>query len=133
MSAYIKISTFEYPRHVGDIEIDPAGISDYALVEYVAPPAFDPYTQRITQKPPEHRNGQWFMVWQITSIPEAEIAEMADKVRKDRNQRLSESDWTQLSDAPVDKAAWAVYRQALRDISAQAGFPWEVTWPTKPE
>lgn len=133
MSAYIKLSTLEYPRHVRDIEIDPAGISDYAWVECVAPPAFNPHTQRVTQKPPEYRNGQWFMVWQVASNPEVEIAEMAEHVRKDRNQRLAESDWTQLADAPVDNAAWATYRQALRDISAQAKFPWEVAWPTKPE
>jgi hypothetical protein len=60
-------------------------------------------------------------------------AEQAKAVRTDRNQKLKDSDWTQVADAPVDKAAWAVYRQALRDITAQAGFPWNVTWPTQPE
>ena len=54
-------------------------------------------------------------------------------VRHDRNLRLTASDWTQLSDAPVDKAAWAAYRQALRDIPAQQGFPLEVQWPVQPE
>lgn len=56
----------------------------------------------------------------------------ASTVRDDRNAKLSESDWTQVADAPVDKAAWATYRQALRDIPSQAGFPNEVTWPTEP-
>ena len=37
-----------------------------------------------------------------------------------------------LSDATADKAAWATYRQALRDITAQAGFPWTITWPDAP-
>ena len=50
----------------------------------------------------------------------------------DRNQRLSDCDWTQLADAPVDRAAWAAYRQALRDISKQSGFPWQVVWPEQP-
>lgn len=50
----------------------------------------------------------------------------------ERDHLLSLSDWTQLPDAPTDKAAWAVYRQALRDVPAQAGFPHDVTWPTKP-
>jgi len=40
-----------------------------------------------------------------------------------RNKLLQESDWTQLTDSPADKAEWAVYRQALRDITDQAGFP----------
>jgi hypothetical protein len=48
-------------------------------------------------------------------------------VRDDRNAKLKYSDWTQVADAPVDKTAWATYRQALRDITKQAGFPWTVT------
>lgn len=56
-----------------------------------------------------------------------------ESIRGQRNNLLSRSDWTQVADAPVDKAAWAVYRQELRDITAQAGFPTEVIWPTKPE
>lgn len=60
-------------------------------------------------------------------------AEQAKSVRDDRNKRLTETDWTQIADAPVDKAAWAIYRQALRDIPSQAGFPWDVQWPTQPE
>ena len=57
----------------------------------------------------------------------------AIKIRTERNAKLTQSDWTQVSDAPVDQAAWATYRQALRDIPSQAGFPNEVTWPTEPE
>jgi hypothetical protein len=60
-------------------------------------------------------------------------AEQSKSVRADRNQRLSDSDWTQVADAPVDKAAWAAYRQALRDVPSQNGFPWSVEWPTQPE
>jgi len=64
---------------------------------------------------------------------EAQIAEEhAEDVRKKRNALLLESDWTQVLDAPIDQAAWATYRQALRDITAQEGFPHNVTWPTKP-
>ena len=56
----------------------------------------------------------------------------ATKVRKDRSIKLFESDWTQVADAKVNKTAWATYRQALRDIPSQAGFPWDVTYPTPP-
>ena len=45
-----------------------------------------------------------------------------------RNQMLKDSDWTQVADAPVDKAAWATYRQALRDITTQPD-PFNITWP----
>jgi hypothetical protein len=60
-------------------------------------------------------------------------AEQAKSVRDNRNQKLKDTDWTQVADAPVDKTAWATYRQALRDITSQAGFPWTVNWPTQPE
>jgi len=59
-------------------------------------------------------------------------AEQAKSVRATRAEKLAECDWTQVADAPVDKAVWATYRQALRDVTAQTGFPWTVTYPEKP-
>ncbi len=59
--------------------------------------------------------------------------EIAAEIRTERDAKLTSCDWTQVIDAPVDQAAWATYRQALRDIPEQAGFPNEVNWPTKPE
>ena len=59
-------------------------------------------------------------------------ADQAKSVREQRTTKLSECDWTQLADAPVDKAAWATYRQALRDVTKQAGFPWDIEWPVQP-
>jgi len=52
-----------------------------------------------------------------------------------RDRLLTGSDWTQLPDAPLtaaQKSAWVVYRQALRDVTKQAGFPANVTWPIVP-
>ena len=60
-------------------------------------------------------------------------AEQAVNMRRTRTDKLKDCDWTQLADSPVDKAVWATYRQALRDVPTQAGFPWNVVWPTKPE
>ena len=59
-------------------------------------------------------------------------AEQAKSVRATRDAKLAECDWTQVADAPVDKAVWATYRQALRDITTQEGFPWTVEWPVAP-
>ena len=56
----------------------------------------------------------------------------AAEVRTERDAKLAETDWTQVADAPVDKTTWATYRQALRDIPSQAGFPNEVIWPVEP-
>lgn len=54
------------------------------------------------------------------------------RVRAERDSLLSFSDWTQVADSPVNKQAWATYRQALRDLPDQDGFPFEVVYPTKP-
>ena len=59
-------------------------------------------------------------------------AEQAASVRNSRTQMLKDSDWTQIADSTADKTAWATYRQALRDITTQAGFPWTFTWPDAP-
>ena len=59
-------------------------------------------------------------------------AEQAKSVRTQRGEKLKESDWTQVADAPVDQAAWATHRQALRDITSQPGFPWTIEWPEQP-
>jgi hypothetical protein len=57
---------------------------------------------------------------------------LAETVRVERNAKLAASDWTQVADAPVDKAVWAAYRQALRDVTTQAGFPVTIDWPEAP-
>jgi len=51
-------------------------------------------------------------------------------LRMERDSRLTSSDWTQQPDAPVDRAAWARYRQALRDLPATIEDPADVVWPS---
>ena len=69
----------------------------------------------------------------VQASRDSQAVDEAVKARQARSVLLAASDWTQVADAPVDQAAWATYRQALRDISAQEGFPWTITWPAKPE
>jgi hypothetical protein len=59
-------------------------------------------------------------------------AEQAANIRRQRTEMLNDCDWTQIADSTADKATWATYRQALRDITTASGFPWTVTWPTQP-
>ena len=59
-------------------------------------------------------------------------AEQSASVRTSRNNKLAECDWTQLADSTADKTTWATYRQSLRDVTVQDGFPWNVTWPEAP-
>ena len=57
----------------------------------------------------------------------------ADRVRRQRNILLVATDWTQVVDAPqAIKDIYTTYRQALRDVPAQAGFPWVIDWPVQP-
>lgn len=102
----------------------------------------------------EEINGQWFTKWNLgpsffdtedaegnvvtaaeneANYKAAKDAEQAKSVRSQRGDKLKDSDWTQVADAPVDKEIWATYRQALRDVTGQEGFPWTIVWPTQPE
>lgn len=57
-----------------------------------------------------------------------------EKMRSERNALLAATDWTQMPDVPqATKDKWAPYRQALRDVPQQAGFPDNIQWPVKPE
>ena len=62
-------------------------------------------------------------------------AEQAKSIRQSRDEKLKESDWRVIKalegSQPLD-FAWATYRQALRDITIQNGFPWTIDWPTNP-
>jgi hypothetical protein len=69
---------------------------------------------------------------QETAYKAMKDAEQAKSVRTTRTEKLNDCDWTQIADSTADKTAWATYRQALRDLPTQAGFPWTMTWPTQP-
>lgn len=73
MNAYIKLSTLEYPRHEGDIALDPAGMADYAQVEWTDRPTFDPAVQRCGEGEPEQIDGIWYMTWRVRNVTEQEI------------------------------------------------------------
>ena len=88
----------------------------------------------------EDENGIKVEPAQAVSIPGQEIivdnAVIAVEVRAKRNKLLAATDWTQLADSQMDEkaqAAMRAYRQALRDIPQQEGFPFNVEWPALPE
>lgn len=61
------------------------------------------------------------------------LQELANSARSKRNRLLTKCDWTQMTDSPVDSSKWIAYRQALRDVPQQAGFPEVITWPVSPD
>jgi len=97
----------------------------------------DEDTEKLVTCAPYVENDRVYVV-KVEPISQADIDSKnqvkADEVRAERNQKLAESDWTQLPDAKttVDTEAWATYRQQLRNITEQPGFPWNVEWPVRP-
>lgn len=84
----------------------------------------------------EQVNGAWVEKWVATDVSAEEIAnrtaDKAAQVREERDYKLSATDWRFRSDMNPSQA-WIDYCQALRDVPAQAGFPWNVTWPQAPQ
>lgn len=81
MTAYIKLSTLEYPRHIGDIEIDTD--KNYAQVEWVDMPEFDKAIQRCYEGVPVEVDGVWRMTWIVRDATQEEI-DLANKPFNER-------------------------------------------------
>lgn len=111
--------------------------AELVLIKYINEPIYDIKTQKLFQDSIPSFNGvDWVISYNVISKSSEEIAELNLKkeleIRTERNNKLTASDWTQVSDSPVDKALWATYRQALRDITSQENFPWNIDWPETP-
>jgi len=92
---------------------------------------YDSKTQKLVPAAPHLHDGMCCIVDVEPLTAEelqARVVTQWQVIRTQRNQMLKDSDWTQVLDSPVDKAAWATYRQALRDITTQAD-PFNVEWP----
>lgn len=105
--------------------------------EYTGPleiKAGDELPENATEQTPPYCDGDQVQVWngEKWEVVKREIFELAEFTRAKRNSQLSGSDWSQLEDSKVDKKAWAEYRQELRDLSKQKGFPKEIVWPVTP-
>jgi hypothetical protein len=70
--------------------------------------------------------------WNSPLVENADTEQQFDYVRIIRNAELAACDWTQVADSTADKAAWATYRQALRDLPASNADPKKIKFPTRP-
>jgi len=145
----------QFPYTLGDLRRDnpltsfPKKIGDAILASYgifhvmpEAQPEHDNLVQTLVRDPEPNNNetavneetgetyktGRWVIGYTIENKPQDQ-AETA--VRNKRDRILAETDWMALSDVTMG-AETTAYRQALRDITAQVGFPYTVEWPTKP-
>lgn len=103
-------------------------------VTQTAPPT-DDYTKNY-ERSARNNAGTWEEQWIESDATSEQVTERttskANEARQQRTTKLTDSDWTQLVDSTADKAAWATYRSALRDLPAAEGFPHTMTWPTEP-
>lgn len=156
--AYVKTSNgtvVKYPYSIGELRKDnpqtsfPRHLTSDALAEYgvfqvsiQAPESINERTQKIeTASEPTLSGGSWVLIKSAVSKTDSEIAAydegMATSVRNKRDSKLAETDWTVLQDSPMTDAQtadWVIYRQALRDITDHANFPYleDADWPVKP-
>ncbi len=151
---FIKVNneTIEkYPYSIGELRKEnpntsfPKNPSTALLAEFgVFPvtatqqPSVD-HTKNVIQKDPVKTNGQWTQVWDVVDASSDEIKKRTDDkaiaVRSERDEKLAETDWMVIKNLELNQnvpGIWEVYRQNLRDVPAQAGFPHNVTWPVKP-
>lgn len=150
---YIKIinqQVVQYPYNDSDLRYEysntsfPATLTDEIRqtfnmykVEQVSIPDFNDRTQKIIEITPTLDNNIWKQTWQIVDLTDEEIQTLCEKkiqeVKNLRLQELQRTDYTQLPDVNLsNKAEWAIYRQALRDITTQPGYPFDVQWPSEP-
>jgi hypothetical protein len=93
--------------------------------------SYDHATEKLAPAAP-HLHDDMCCIVDIEPLTAEELQSRIDTqwqvIRTQRNQMLKDSDWTQVADAPVDKTAWSLYRQELRDITTQPD-PFNITWP----
>lgn len=142
---YVKVTngSVQFPYTIAQLRKDnpdsslPANLTDQTLAEFnVFPvqsadqPNLDWLTETLSHANPQLIDGKWTEVWVVNKIP-AETASL--NVRAKRNRLLQESDWTQGKDISDGiSSAWATYRNQLRDVPQQEGFPYSVQWPVAP-
>lgn len=122
---------------VSEDDLAPSDIPDGCSVFYgdvsITTQYHDIATDTPTDKGEPPEDGYTFDYSTKTWVPNIPYLEY--KVKAQREQLLLASDWTQIPNGPLTSAqqtAWATYRQELRDITSQSGYPTNVVWPTPP-
>jgi hypothetical protein len=116
------------------------GPLNYGVFEWAYEPQDTAYTlSNVDLGVIQHEDGVWRPTFSTRPATEEEIAARTEiqslRVRQERRRLLKFSDWTQLPDNPLEQSKrdeWKTYRQALRDLPSQSGFPWDVNFPTEP-
>jgi len=109
-------------------------LASYDVYPYTRPKPdqYDSLAWRLIDDEFVNVNGAWILPYKLEALP---LDQAERNIRSLRDDLLQETDWIVIKSYERGQnipAEWELYRQALRDITAQSGFPYEVTWPTKP-
>lgn len=151
---YVKINnegTIKFPYTIQDLKEENPNTSFPATIKQISsalltahqifPVAIKevpPHSSRevaVQNSVPELENNSWVLGWTIRPMTEEEVYDISSAYRSERDILLKDCDWTHVTDSALteeQKVIWATYRQALRDITAQTGFPFDIVWPAKP-
>jgi len=115
-------TVYQYSQASGVEQIDGKWYTKYVL----GPVFTDTTVEGVTTTALEHE----------TAYKATKDAEQAKSVRQTRDDKLKETDWIVIKNLELNAnipGVWEVYRQALRDVPLQSGFPWTITWPVEPQ
>jgi len=134
-SNFAPITPYDLEINGSEVDIVFYGIPEDETSEDGKRYIYDTYRMKVRNRPSLISDiDNNIDVW-LQAAKDAEYNTLASDGRKKRDALLSQSDWTQTLDAPITaecKTAVREYRQALRDITGQNGFPYNVVWPEKP-
>lgn len=133
----------EYPIYPGDLRLRfphvsfPVGDFDpptgYVSIEETPMPEA-PDGHYVVEGAPFKQNKRWTQNWELVPFTEEQLRQRTESqwsiVRAERNQRLAETDWTQIPDAPLtdgQRDQWKVKRQHWRDVTNQTD-PFNIEW-----
>ena len=152
---YVQSKDGVFIRHIFDVEptqwdennycyarkLDPerAALLGVSKLQVVTPPYYNPATQCRIECDAVLVDGVWTQVYAVEELTEQEkaaaYAEAATRIRAERDRYLAKTDWWVSKATEVGgilPTNQQTYRQQLRDVTAQAGFPWDVQWPEPP-
>ena len=115
-----------FPKVPSDALLADWGVYPYTVQDR---PDYDQFTQTVVRTGIEQVEGVWVQGWVVEDLS---VEDAGRNIRSHRDNLLQQTDWMALSDVTMSPD-WASYRQALRDVTAQEGYPYSVIWPTKPE
>ena len=146
---YVKVTSgqpSQFPYTVGQLRRDnpqtsfPRQVPDSLLAEYGVYPCtrprpddYDHLAWRLVDGELTNVDGAWVLPYKLEALP---LEQAQSNIRSRRDNLLQTTDWIVAKSyerGEAVPAAWATYRQALRDVTAQEGFPYSVEWPSKPE